>query len=68
MDEAQFKRLTDHVPMKPPMRAALHDIMVTGSTWLQAAAHHNVTEGGIARAIQRIKALNLETTHANTKG
>ena len=38
----------------PSMRKALRSVLVSGSTWREAAHRYGVTESGILRAMRRL--------------
>jgi len=49
----------------PEMKSALHKVVIHKTKWRVAAQACGVTESGICRAIQRIKAVNLGVQASN---
>lgn len=62
MSDDEFTASTAHVTMTEPMRTALRMILVGGRTWAHAAATNKLTQSGIKRAMDRVRAANVAST------
>jgi hypothetical protein len=72
MSPQELNTLIEKLDSKSPtkktshaMKRAMHQVLIDKTKWRSAALDCGVTESGICRAIQRIKAVNLGVQASN---
>lgn len=56
LSDQAFAAMSRPVRMSAAIRSAARAVLVKGRRWADAAKEHGVTEGGISKAIKRLRA------------